>query len=333
MSKSATVPELAASQSGTRFGILRDYGSLFGMCLVLIVFAIVKSEFMAFHNILGVLTQSTILIVLSLAMLMVMSVRAVDLSVAQVADAASIIAAASLIHDLPVWAAYLLPVAFGLIVGVANGVLMSYLGVPAIIGTLGMMFVIRSLELIYTNGGQPQILFTLPRGVTEPFLYLGQGNLTAGIPFLLAFAVIISVAAFLSRERSVLGRRMDAINGNVRTSFLAGVQIKKVFASAFVISGAMAAIAGIVLTSRTGIAVPRGSESYLLEGFVAVYLGTLASKTNRMNVVGTLIGALFVSFLNNWLTLMGIGAEYKNILSGCFILIAIAIGALRKPKS
>lgn len=312
-------------------GVIRDYGSLIGMGIVLIIFHLFNTNFLKWDNITSVLTQSAILVILSIGLMMVMSVRGVDLSVAQVADAAAVIAAATLIQGHSVWMAFLLPIIFGIVVGLFNGLLMSYLGIPAIVGTLGVMFVVRSFELIYTQGAQPQILFTLPPSITENFLYLGQGTI-GGFPFLILFTIIIAVLAFIIKERTILGRQMDAINGNVRSSFLASVNVRKVFGSAFVLSGVLAAISGVVMASRAGIAVPRGGESYLLEAFVAVYLGTLASKSNRMNVIGTIIGALFVSFLANWLTLMGLGAPFKNILSGLFILVAIAVGALRKEN-
>jgi ribose/xylose/arabinose/galactoside ABC-type transport system permease subunit len=320
-----------AKRKAFNIGFLKDYGSLIGMAAVLVIFQIVKPNFLSGDNILGVFTQSAILLILSLGLMMVMSVRGVDLSVAQIADAAAIIAASSLIHDLPVWMAYGLPILFGLIIGMLNGFLMSYMGVPAIIGSLGVMFIIRSAELMYTKGAQPQILFTLPPSVTEPFLYLGQGKI-GSFPVLILFTIVIVVLAFILKERTVLGRHMDAINGNVRSSFLASVNVKRVFASAFITSGVLAAAAGVVMASRAGIAVPRAGESYLLDAFVAVYLGTLASKNNKMNIIGTVIGALFVGFLGNWLTLMGVGASFKSILNGCFILLAIAVGALRKEK-
>lgn len=101
---------------------------------------------------------------------------------------------------------------------------------------------------------------------------------------------------------------MNAIQGNVRTSFLAGINIRKVFGATFVMSSVLAAAAGVMLVSRSGNAVPRGVETYLTDCFVAVYVGTLISSRNRFNIIGTVIGALFVGFLSNFFNLMGLGA-------------------------
>jgi ribose/xylose/arabinose/galactoside ABC-type transport system permease subunit len=99
------------------------------------------------------------------------------------------------------------------------------------------------------------------------------------------------------------------------------------------ISGILAALSGIALSSWTGIAAPRGAESYLLDSFVAVYLGTVTTKRGQITILGTLIGALFVGFLNNLLTLLGLGAAEHGILNGAFVLLAMAIGAFKSARS
>ncbi|NKW81556.1 hypothetical protein HGG72_16585 [Ochrobactrum pecoris] len=87
---------------------------------------------------------------------------------------------------------------------------------------------------------------------------------------------------------------------------------------------------GVALVSRTGIAVPRGAEPYLLDAFAAAYLGTLASRRGEMNILGTILGALFIAFLGNGLTLLGLGAPYRLALNGAFILLAMAVGGLKR---
>lgn len=312
--------------------LLLDYGAVLGMLIVVLLLGLIEPKFLRFQNLLGVLNSSSILIVLSLAMMMAMSVRGVNLSVAQTADAAGLVAAMCIINGMPWYAAVLAAVLFGLVVGAINAFTVSYLGVPAIIGTLGMMFIIRSFELTITNGAQPQILFSLPAKMTKTFLAIGQGKL-AGISLLIILTVIISVAVFAIKERSTLGRKMDAVGGNARAAFLASINIRRVFAAALVISSVLAALGGIMVTARSGSAVPRGCETYLNDTFVACFLGTLLTKNKgRMNTVGTIIGAIFVSLLSNWFTLMSFGASYKYIFNGLFIVAAVAVGSLRNRK-
>lgn len=311
--------------------LVARYGAILGMALLLVAFQLVDNRFMRPANMLGVLNSSTLLIILSVAIMMVMSVRGIDLSVAQVADAAGVIAAMLILSKQPVWVAVLSAVGFGVLVGLINGTLMAYLGVPAIIGSLGMMFVVRSFELMLTSGAQPQILFTLAPKLTRDLFFLGTGSL-GPVPMLIVICAVLMVFMYFVKERSVLGRHMNAIQGNVRTAFLTGVNIRRVFGATFLFSSTLAAVAGVLVVARSGTAVPRGVETFLTDCFVAVYIGTLISEDNRFSVVGTVIGALFVGLLNNFFTLMSMGAAYKNLFNGLFIIAAVALGALRRRR-
>ncbi|PWJ50177.1 ABC transporter permease [Faecalicatena contorta] len=309
-------------------GIIARHGAIIGICCVLIVFQIIEPRFMKIDNILGVLNSSTLLIVMTFGMTMVMAVRGIDLSIAQVADAAGVVAAMLILSGKSFVVAILGAMLFGLIIGIINAVLISYLGVPAIIGTLGMMFIVRSIELTLTNGAQPQILFTLPAVRVKKFFFIGQGSM-GPVSVLIALTILIIIVMYFTKERSVFGRHMDAICGNVKTSLLAGINVRRVFAATFIISSLLAAMAGVMLVSRSGNAVPRGVETYLTDCFVAVYIGTLVSARNKFNIIGSVIGALFVGFISNFITLMGMGIAYKNIFNGVFIILAVALGVLK----
>lgn len=304
------------------------HGAVIGICCVLLIFQMIEPRFMRIDNILGVLNSSSLLIVMTFGMTMVMAVRGIDLSIAQVADAAGVIAAMLILSGKNFAAAIMGALLFGLLIGIVNAVLISYLGVPAIIGTLGMMFVVRSVELTLTNGAQPQILFTLPAARVKHFFFIGQENI-GPVSVLILLTVAVIVVMYFVKERSVFGRYMDAICNNVRSSLLAGINVRRVFGATFVISSLLAALAGVMLVSRSGNAVPRGVETYLTDCFVAVYIGTLVSSRNKFNIIGSVIGALFVGFLSNFITLMGMGIAYKNIFNGVFIILAVALGVLK----
>ncbi len=304
------------------------HGAVIGICCVLLIFQMIEPRFMRIDNILGVFNSSSLLIVMTFGMTMVMAVRGIDLSIAQVADAAGVIAAMLILSGKNFVAAIMGALLFGLLIGIVKAVLISYLGVPAIIGTLGMMFVVRSAELTLTNGAQPQILFTLPAARVKHFFFIGQENI-GPVSVLILLTVVVIVVMYFVKERSVFGRYMDAICNNVRSSLLAGINVRRVFGATFVISSLLAALAGVMLVSRSGNAVPRGVETYLTDCFVAVYIGTLVSSRNKFNIIGSVIGALFVGFLSNFITLMGMGIAYKNIFNGVFIILAVALGVLK----
>lgn len=310
---------------------IKDYGAIIGIVIILFVFQIFDHRFLRPANIWGVCKSSAFLIMMALGMTLVMSVRGIDFSIAQVADASAVISAYLILHDVDPMLAIVITLAFGLMIGLINATMMAYLGIPALIGTLGAMFIIRSFELILTNGAQPQVLFTLSRGITGKFLDIGQGAVT-GIPNVMIIGIIVIAIIFFIKEKSVLGRHMDAINGNVRTAFLSGVDIRKTFAATFVISAILAAIAGILICARAGSATPRATESYLNDCFVAVYIGTLVSKKRKFNVIGTVIGCLFVGFMSNFFTLMSLSNGIKQLCNGGFIILAVMLGTARSHK-
>jgi ribose/xylose/arabinose/galactoside ABC-type transport system permease subunit len=298
---------------------------------VLIIFQIIDRRFFNPKNLLGVLNSSTLLILLSLGMMMTMAVRGIDLSVAQVADASGVIVAMLILNRLPIPTAIIIAVGFGLAVGIINCIVISCLGVPAIIGTLGMMFIIRSIELSLTNGAQPQILFTLPARRIAGFNFIGQGKF-GPVTMLMILCTVFCIILYFVKERSILGRHMDAVQGNVHASRLSSINVRQVFGSAFIISSTLCAIVGVMLVSRSGNAVPRGVETYLTDCFVAVYVGTLLSRNRRFNVIGTIVGALFVGFLSNFFTLIGFGAAMKNLFNGIFIILAVALSVLQGSR-
>ena len=294
-------PSRSASRGGAILNAARDYAGILGMLAATVALMLIEPAIAAPSNLAHVVDQSAALVIMSLGMAVAMSTRGVDLTIAQVADAAGLVAAWLLLQGQPPLVVIVVPLLVALLVGVVNGVLMGYIGVPAIIGTLGVMFIIRTAELILSNTREPQILFTLPSSETDVFFFIGQGTI-GPVPVEVLLAALMVGVAYLITRRSTLGRFFDAIGGNARASYLAGVDIRRVFASGFVISALMAAIGGITIASRAGIAAPGSVEPMLLDTFVAVYLGGVVSRSGRITVVGTAIGALFVGLIGNALT-------------------------------
>ena len=254
----------ATSTTGwSPIGFIRDYGALIGIGCVFLIIGAVQPNFLNPANIANVLRQGTILVIIALGLTVVLNMRGVDLSVAQTADVSAVAAAALLLHGAPVWMAFVLPVLLGGFIGGINALLSAYLGVPAIIATLGMMFVVRSGELIYTNGSQPQILFTLPHTVTDAFFFLGRG-VVLGVPTLILLTGglrhrLCAVGADAVRAPRQGGRRQCPRCLSRRHQHPPRLR------AGFVVSGFCAGVAGVAMAARTGIAMPGGAAPYLLE--------------------------------------------------------------------
>lgn len=300
-----------------------NFGTIFGLALVAAFFAYRSPSFRTFNNFMNIILQSMPLLMVSLAMTTALILRAVDLSVAYVADLTALAAVSLLIagYGAP------LSIAGGLGVGAAIGVVNGLLivsGVPALVATLGMMFIIKSLELLTTGGGQPLLLFVQPAAKVKAFLFLGQGKV-GPIPMQVVLGILVLVVVYLIMYRSHVGRYFQAIGGNVKVAYLSGVPTKIYFSLGYVMSGVLAACAGLMNATRSGIAQPEGSSYLLLDSFVASYIGSITFCRGRMNIMGTVIGVLFVSVLTNGVNVLGLGVVYQYLAKGLLIFIAVAL--------
>jgi ribose/xylose/arabinose/galactoside ABC-type transport system permease subunit len=318
-----------SGRAGTIVRHLLSSSTLIGMLAVLVVIQFLRPAFLSWGNLNGVLIQSSVLIVLAVGLAVVMSMRGLDLSIAQTADLAGYVAATMVLSGGNVLVVIIVAVLIGLAAGGINGVLSAYLGVPAIVSTLGLSFILQAVELVVSDNGKPQQLFSAPSEVTGNFLLIGEG-LVNGIPLLIIIAAVIAVVLWVVTRRTVMGRYGEALEMNANAAYLAGVPVRRVYWSGFAISGAMAGLAGVMLVSRSGIAAPGAVQPYLLDAFTAVYLGAMASPRPVVRVSWTVVGAVFVSLLANGLTLLGLGAPYRYGLNGLLILLALALGVTRR---
>lgn len=316
----------------SRMSKLTTYGTLGGMVLVVLVLGIVKPGYLGYANIQAVLVDATVLAVLAVGLSLVMAMKGVDLSVAVTADLAGYLAAKSLLDGNGLLAAVLLAVAVGIVVGAVNGLLAGFLGVPAIVATLGVNLLLTATAAVISDNGTPQQLFTAPAPLVGDFLAIGTGSLGPVRILVLVAAVVVVIAWFASR-RTVWGRNVDLVESSSRAAFLAGVPVRVTFASGFIACSVLAAIAGLMLTARTGVIVPGTAAPLLLDAFTAVYLGSIASPRGRVSVLWTVLGAVFVALVANGLTLLGLGAPWRYGLNGALILAALALGTMRSRRA
>ena len=331
MTTKETDAQTVATRPRRSIAGIRTYGTIIGMVLVVAALGVARPTFLGPQNLLAVGVDATVLIVVSVGLSLVMSMRGIDLSIAATADVAGYLAATMLLSGSGTLAAVFAALAVGLFVGLVNGLLAGYFGVPAIVATLGVNLLLTTAALVISSNGTPQQLFTAPSELVSGFLTLGTGSV-GPVRVLLIVAVLVVFGTWFASRRTVWGRQIDLVEASARAAFLAGIPVRAVFAAGFVASGLLAALAGLMLVARTGVALPGMSQALLLEAFTAVYLGSIASPSGRISVIWTVIGVVFVSLLANGLTLLGLGAPWLYGLNGALILIALALGALRREE-
>lgn len=317
---------------GSALSALRPYATVAGMVVVLVIIAIARPNFLNPRNLSAVAVDATVLVVLAVGLSIVMAIKGLDLSIAATADLAGYLAAKTILSGHGMLLAVLIALSVGLVVGIVNGILAGYLGVPAIVATLGLNLLLTAAALVISDNGTPQQLFTAPIGLVRPFLVFGSDS-WGPIRLLVLLAALLVAVAWFATTRTVWGRQIDLVDANARAATLAGVPVRRTFASGFVVCGVLAAVGGVMLTARTGLAVPGSAQPFLLDAFTAVYLGAAASPRSRVRVLWTVLGAVFVSLLSNGLILLGLGAPWRYGLNGALILLALALGVVRRRSS
>lgn len=316
--------------------ILRRYGTLIGFLLIVGIFWWQKPDtFMTIPNWINITRQVSILGVVAFTMTVVMVAGDFDLSVGAMASLAGIVAGVLFQQEQSVLTVVVVVLGTGIVAGLLNGVLVAYIGISAFVATLGTLTVFRGLALSLSGGAS-----IYGRVVPESFSNFGRNGITLGtvneqtlfLPNLTIVAFVALIIVLILLTRTVTGRRLYAIGGNMEAARLSGVRVNLLRLQAFVITGIGASIAGLMLFSRLSTAHPTQGEGLMLDAIAAVFLGMTLSEEGTPHVLGTLIGVLILGVLANGLTQLQIDTYVQQILTGVIIILAVALSSLSQKR-
>lgn len=298
--------------------LLQRLGSVIGLVLLVIALSILSPDFLTTGNLLTVLRQVSINALIAFGMTFVILTGGIDLSVGALLAFSGAVTAGVMAAGQSAGLAICAGLGIGTLLGLINGVLVSWGRVAPFIATLGMMTLVRGLTLSYTQGR--------PIGVSNTgFALLGDGYVAHLIPIpVIWMFVLFAVCGFVLRG-TVFGRHIFAIGGNEEAARLSGVRVWAIKLGVYGLSGLLSAFAGIVLTSRLYSAQATAGSGYELDAIAAVVLGGTSLSGGRGWLFGTLVGALLIGFLNNGLNLLGVSSFYQQVVKGAVILIAVLI--------
>ena len=249
----------------------------------------------------------------------------IDLSIGVVMNGAGVVAALILAElKLPLPFALAGGMIVGIIVGLVNGLFVAKVGINPLITTIGMTFIVRGLTYILSGAKAGVIRDT-------GMLFLGQGNVRVGtlrVPFALILMLSCFLLVYLVLNFTQFGKYVYAIGGNAVASRRAGIKVQRLQIYTYILSGASAAFAGLVLAGLTGAGVPyaAGSELSVISG---VILGGTSLSGGVGTAQGTLLGVLLVGVLKNGMTLLNIHAHYQMVVEGVVLLIAVALDRIK----
>ena len=306
---------------------MSELTTVIALIILMAVITIINSNFLTANNLLNLLLQVTSNALIAFGMTFVILTGGIDLSVGSILALSSALTAGLLGSGMPVTLAILISLILGCILGMMNGLLISYGKLAPFIVTLATMTIFRGATLVYTNGNP------ITKGLSDTFLFqfLGQGYIVV-IPFPVIIMFIVFIVLYVLLHKTAFGKSVYAIGGNEKAAYISGVKLNKVKIIIYSISGMMASISGLIITSRLSSAQPTAGASYEMDAIAAVVLGGTSLSGGKGRILGTLIGALIIGVLNNGLNIIGVSAFWQQVVKGVVILIAVLIDRFKVVK-
>ena len=300
----------------------RRFGTVIGLLVLCAVLWALTPHFLTVSNLLNIAQQTSINAIVAAGMTFVILSGGIDLSVGSIVALAGVALGAMLQDGLSPLIAIPGAIAVGTGCGLLNGLLVSVGGLPPFIATLGMMSVARGTALVFTEGRPVS-------GFDEGFRWLATGTVSF-IPAPVIVMLVVYAVAHVVLTRTTFGRYVYAIGGNEEATRLSGVAVRFHKTAIYGVSGALSAVAAIVLTARLNSAQPIAGMMYELDAIAATVIGGTSLSGGSGSLVGTLVGALIMGVLRNGLNLLGVSSFLQQIVIGGVIVGAVLVDTLLK---
>lgn len=311
--------------------IIRRYGTLVVAVLVYILFSLLSPRFFSLTNIMLLLKQMSALTIISLGFTFVMAVGGFDMSVGFSTGLVGIIFVKTLMSSNNFGLALLAGLAVGLVVGIMNGTLVSYIGLPDFIGTFAIGTVVYGVKMMLTEGNPIYV-----KGIQGPsidlFKKINSGMLFGIIPVMALIMLFFIIVAFITMEKTKLGRRIYAIGGNREAAMFSGINVKRYKFVAYMVSALCVSFTAVLVCARLNSAQPTAGEGFLMNAISVVYLSTTMFGDGQPTILGTVVGAFIISMLSNGLTMLGMTYYFQDITTGVVVILAVLMSVVLAKK-
>jgi ribose transport system permease protein len=307
---------------------LKKLQPLIALVVMVVALTVLSDKFLTVANQRNILLQISVNLCLSIGMTLVILTGGIDLSVGAILALAGAVAAGLLKHGLVLKAfgvvlqftpfgAVLAGIGTGLALGWFNGLVITRFKLPPFVATLGMLSIGRGLTMLWT-GGFP-ITDLGPR-----FGFLGAGR-CLGVPMPVWISAALVALFYVISRRTTLGRYIYAVGGSEKATAFSGINVNRVKLWVYALGGALAAVAGLVVTARLDAADPKAGLGYELDSIAAVVIGGTSLSGGRGSILGTVLGCLIIGVLNNGLFLLDVSPFWQQVVKGFVILAAVAL--------
>ena len=294
-------------------------GPLTAALLAAVVVGFTSDRFWNLDNLNNLALATSITALMAIGSTLVIFVGGIDLSVGSMISLITMAMATLLkFEGWPVPAALLFAILLGALLGAFNGVFTAYLKVPAFISTLAGLSIFKGIAFLFNNGSP---IFS----ISENFDAIFYGKLFNKIPLTFIYIVVFYVFFTLFMKYTKLGREIYAVGGNETAARLSGINVKNVRFVTFIMAGAMAGVASILMASRLNSGSPNYGSGMELSAIAAAVIGGASLSGGRGNMINTLFGALTITIVQNGMNLNAVPTSLQSITTGIIILIAVLI--------
>ena len=284
--------------------------------LVFLGFGLTTERFLSPINIFNVLRQSSPAVIVAVASTLVIVSSGIDLSIGSIASFAGVLTAVLLQLGISPLSALILILLMGILTGLVNGYIIAYQGVPSFIVTLATLSILLGLAQLFGQG------FSIPIETDPWFIAIGQGYF-AFIPIPVLIAGIVTIIVWLILSRTKYGLHIKGIGSNEEAVRRAGIPVKLIAASVYILNGFAAALAGIIIAARLQAGTATAGRGLELQIIAAVVLGGTSLFGGRGTILGTVLGVFTIAFITNGLVLNHVTPFWVTIIQGVILLLAL----------
>ena len=290
------------------------------LCVIIIMSAI-NPRFFTVSNFSNIFKQIATNSVLAAGLCFVILTGGIDISVGSVLAFIGAVSVTLVSGGMNIILVIFISLLLGAVIGFMNGALVAYFNLQAMIVTLATSSIFRGLTYILTDGAPIPLKTSITGGAI--YKWIGSGNVVGALSFPLVIVILIYIIAFFILNRTAYGRHVYALGGNEEAAKMSGINTTCAKTMAYVVCGIMSAIAGILISARVSSAQPTAGQSYEMDAIAAVVIGGTSLRGGEGRVLYTVIGAIIIGMLNNFLNLMGVDSYYQIVVKGVVILIAV----------
>ncbi len=300
-------------------------GRLAALIVLCMIVGFFSPVFFSERNVSITITNACILIIMGVGQTITIITRGPDLSMGSIMTITAVVCALMVKAGIFFGVAFAAALLFGAAIGLLNGIMIAKVGLPSFISTYGLQWAVFGFAYVILQG---YVVYDFD----ADFRFIGNGYLFDLIPMPIVVMALVVGGGYLLLRKTTLGRKFYAVGANTDAAYMSGIDVSRTVITAFILSGTLAALAGIVFVARINAVQSDIGVDYLLTTIAVVYMGGTSATGGQGGVFGTLVGALIMAVVENAMNLFGVPSVWRNAIIGALIIVTLLLDLQLKKR-